>query len=450
MSIMEDFPALPITEKKFETSTFHFGSEARSSASTTSIGACGELKTALPSGEYLLFDTVDYIRPSLQCKCDYCYEHCMKERKDEEGNISLTFYPTAENFGYCLRANIPRFEGNFKKCQVTNSKVIYHKDEESFSVSYIEYRVKVNSSNTRERRIRGWVKSKFLRENTFSSSRSVEPTHLSYNYVDRSRSPSVFYEPHFRFGDLVMVDTAEKKNVRGEVRQENPLMILVEGDSLPQPFHISMVKDHPTRDFITLKDLDVRRNKHRSDRGWGHETIEAGTTVKIAYMDGFEGRITQISYMDEFKNRITAPMQGWISMRDSAHSALNVLESDWVSTTETKDLKPRIIVNNLPRSITEKRLRDCLNWHCSKRPTTIEFQRKGNQFRAVVTFLGGFKHGSRLVQRGTLELHAGWNLGLQWEMGYLKHHAKIFLEDCLKNGFDKEKRKNKKKNQKST
>lgn len=395
---MEDFPALPVTTKKFEIRKDSF-STARSSASTTSIGATeAELRYKLRPGDYMIVDTFD-LRPSLYCTCRNCQ----------------TEYPTAENFGECEKAFT--FDHSEFRCRVTDSKVIRNLTGK-FSVSYIKSNVDMCDENGypmhhqktgRNLKVQGWVKSKYLRPEV-RASKSVEPEYRFRGEVDRSRSPSVFFDSYFRFGDLVLVNDGRNNWVRGEVRQERPLLILVEGKSMPEPFHVSNIKEHPTRQFVTTKDLSVRKNKFRGD--WSHETVKAGTTIKVAYMDGFEGRIV-------------APFQGWVTMRDTYYSALNVVESDWTLTTE--DVIPTMIVTNLPNSITEASLRTHLITKCFVNPKDITFQRKGDKFRAVVTFVGSFKSVSVAVKEQTSEFQYGWNLSLKWDMIFLKNHAQMVV-----------------------
>jgi hypothetical protein len=401
---MEDFPALPVTEKKFEITKDSF-SMARSSASTTSIGATeAELDYKLTPGEYVINDSFD-LRPKLFCTCRKC----------------KTKYPTVDTFGECEKAFAV---GHTKfKCRVTDSKVIRN-GAEHFSVSYIKSRVDMRDKmgyahrhNGQKLCIQGWVKSKYLSK-MVRASLSVEPEFRRCNAVDRSRSPSVLADSQFQFGDLVLVNVdGRDKWVRGEVRQERPLLILVDGKAMPEPFHISNIKDHPTRDFVTTKDLFVRRNKFRGD--WSPETIEAGTTIKVAYMDGYEGRVV-------------APLQGWVTMRDSYYSGLNVVEKDWTLTTEK--VVPTTIVTNLPDTITETSLRTHLFLKCFVNAKDIMFQRKGEEFRAVVTFSENFEAVSKAVEQKTSEFHCGWNLSMRWTMLYLKNRAKTIVDA----GFEKE------------
>jgi len=340
------------------------------------------------------------LRPALHCLCRNC------ERK----------YPTAANFGDCERAFY--FDNSsFFRCTVTDSRIIRHRTG-NYAVSYIETDEhmtnpetgrKYRDQNGRLMYVQGWVKSKHLMKE-FCTSQSVEPVRQNEREVDRSRSPSVFTETPFQFGDLVLVNPDGNKWVRGEVRRTNPLLILVEGDKLPLPFHISQIKDHPTRKFVAAKNLTVRRNKFRGDANWGGvETIKAGTTLKVAYMDGYEGRIV-------------APFQGWVTMRDSAHSSLNVVEADWRYTTTGK-LQPTIFVTNLPGTLTGDSLRYHLIEKCYVTPKTITFQKRGDQVRAVVTFADRFGAISSLVQKGTSEVTCGWKVSFKWDMTYLKNQA---------------------------
>lgn len=393
--MMEEFPSLPTTKQKFEIRKDGY-SMARSSASTTSIGATeSELRYKLTPGDYMIMDSFN-LRPKLYCTCRNCQ----------------TRYPTASNFGECENA-ISLSHSEFK-CRVTDSKIINHPTEK-FSVSYIRSAATMCDDKSGEDlgRLRGWVKSKYLRP-VISASKSVAPAFRFHREVDRSRSPSVFFESHFRFGDLVLVNTGRDNWVRGEVRQENPMLILVEGTTTPQPFHISSVKDHPTRQFVAAKELSVRRNKFRGD--WGVQTVKVGTTISVAYMDGSEGRIT-------------APFQGWVTMRDSLHSDLNVVDAEWTCTT--KDLSPTMIVTNLPDSITENSLRRHLLMKCYLKVKTIVFQRRGDQFRAVVTFAESFKAVSRAVEKGSSEFQYGWNITLKWDMAHLKNRARTIVNRRL-------------------
>jgi len=267
----------------------------------------------------------------------------------------------------------------------------------------------------RKMTVQGWVKSKYLKQE-FHASKSVEQDFRFQSEVDRSRSPSVFLDSYFRFGDLVLVKDGQNNWVRGEVRQERPLLILVEGKSMPEPVHVSNLKDHPTRQFVTTKKLSVRRNKFRGN--WSTETVEAGTTIEVAYMDGFEGRMV-------------APFQGWVTMRDTHYSALNVVESDWTLTAQ--DLAPTVIVTNLPDSITEASLRTHLFLKCFINAKDITFQRKGDKYRAVVTFSEKFRAVSMAVKKQTSEFRYGWNLTMKWDLKYLKNLAKTIVDK----GFEK-------------
>jgi len=403
INIMEDCPALPITEKKFKIDR-RSKSRGRSSVSTTSIGATEpELKCRVARGDYIIVNGFN-LRQSLTClPCNSCKRHrCI----------------TAANFDECEQAFY--FDNcSIFRCTVTNSKIIRHRTGD-FSIAYITTNLDMIDPNTgeafrdefgREVKVEGWVKSKHLRK-PVSTSKSAEPAvRQNEREVDRSRSSSVvFTETPFQFGDLVLVNPDGNKWVRGEVRKASPLLIQVEGERLPLPFHISQMKDHPTRTFRAVRDLTVRRNKYRGDAAWGEpKTIKAGETLKVAYMDGCEGRIV-------------APFQGWITMRESVHSSLNVVEADWKYNTSGK-LQPSIIVSNLPGTLTEESLRRHLRTKCYMRPKTIDFQRRGDQVRAVVTFANHFNALRSLVQKGTSEFAHGWNITFQWNMAYWKNLA---------------------------
>jgi len=401
-TVMEDYPALPITEQKFKINR-RSKSRGRSSVSTTSIGATEpELQCRVARGDYIIMNGFN-LRQSLTClPCNTCKRHK---------------FTTASNFDECEEAFY--FDRDVFRCTVTNSKVIRHRTGD-FSVSYITTNLDMIDPNTgeayldgfgRKVKVEGWVKSKHLRK-PVSTSKSAEPAvRRNEREVDRSRSSSVVYtETPFQFRDLVLVNPDGNKWVRGEVHKTSPLLIQVEGERLPLPFHISQIKDHPTRQFRAVRDLTVRRNKYRGDEAWGDaETIKAGETLKIAYMDGCEGRIV-------------APFQGWITMRDSVHSSLNVVEADWKYNTSGK-IQPSIIVSNLPGTLTEESLRRHLRFECYMKPKTIAFQRKGEEVRAVVTFANHFNALRSLVQKGTSEFAHGWNITFQWNMAYWKNLA---------------------------
>lgn len=393
-NLMEEFPALPVIKKS--ESTVQRSPSTFSSVSTTSIGASEDLRVEIPNGKYRIMNSI-FIRPSLYCECRNC----------------LATYPTADNFEGCEYATF--LAETQVVCRVTASKVVRHRNEK-FSVAYIRSdatMVNTDSKDLQPREVRGWVKSKHL-DRIHTASRSAAPVfNLRQNEVDRSRSPSVLGESRFQFGDLVLVNIAAKgeKWVRGEVRQEKPLMILVEGTSTPQRFHARSIKDHETRPFVAVRDLNVRRNKFRGD--WSCTTLKAGTTVRVAYMDGQEGRII-------------APVQGWISMRDT-HS-LYVIEPSW---TDTQERDASIIVSNLPGGITQEVLRRQLFLRGYFQAKTITFQRKGDQFRAVVT-LNSRTSVSKLVEQGSVEIQHGWRCKVEWNKFYLKNVAKRTLHKLNK------------------
>lgn len=252
--------------------------------------------------------------------------------------------------------------------------------------------------------IGGWVLSKHLKRG-FSTSKSVARLQVETEEYYRSRSPSLWSsytpEPMFRFNDLVVVRGDDDVWVRGEVRQEEPLLILVEGTTEPQHFYVEDVKTPQTREFVTAKKLGVRSEKYTS--GWTHTTLKAGTTVQVAYMEGFEGRIV-------------APVQGWISMRGK--HCVNVVESGFVYTQQN----PTVIVKNLPASITEQKLKSALQTVGHVSPMAITFQRNGDAFRALVV-LRNSKTGASLVNRKQLVLKTGEQVEVSWDMRYLKNVA---------------------------
>lgn len=121
-------------------------------------------------------------------------------------------------------------------------------------------------------------------------------------------------------------------------------------------------------------------------------------------------------------------------MRDTYYSALNVVESDWTLTTE--HLVPTIFVTNLPDSITEASLRQHLLFKCFANAKDITFQRKGDKFRAVVTFSESLKDISNVVKKQTSEFRYGWNISIKWDLNYLKNYAKTIVD----RGFKKQTR----------
>lgn len=287
------------------------------------------------------------------------------------------------------------------KVEVTDSKILYVNGEK-YSVAFVEGHYSLAYG---QRRVRGWVLTQYLNRR-FSTSQSLLRAPQREVYVDRSRSPSMAPEPMFEFGDLVEVRAdASAKWVRGEVKKENPLLILVEGASRPQQFRISNVRQCQTRQFVTTEDLMVRKQKHIDN--WGTTTLKAGTAVSVVYMDGYEGRIV-------------APVQGWISMR-TRHS-VKVVEPNFTFSSQ----KPTIIVKNLPGDITISELKRNLTFRGFVVPETIEMQSKGDEFRALVTLSSKRKPAESLVEKKILsigEMGQGKQATVCWDMRYLKNRA---------------------------
>lgn len=404
---MEEFPSLPLAKpmpKIKETRKSKLSASVCSSVSTTSIGAFENVCSKIPVGPYCTLRCVT-IRRHLKCYCEYCGAKVPKQHEwDSKCNKAIY---TQDN---------TQFDESVVNCEVTDSKVV-RRGKQRYSVAYIRYDISYETSegNTVSRTRRGWVLSKYLAR-SWTTSQSVDkaPAIQMISEVDRSRSPSVmsFAEPTFRFGDLVLVrtDAATKKWMKGEVRQEKPLLILVEGSSKPQSFHAQNIKTPVTRQFVLVQDLTVRSQKILDS--WDTCTLEVGTTVEVAYMDGFEGRIV-------------APVQGWISMRQ-AHS-LNVIEPDWTYSKQ----EPSIIVKNLPGDITLNSLKTILQWQGFIVPKNIEFQSRGGEFRAVVSVRLA-RSAAPLVDQKHLVLENGTRVTICWDLRYLKNVAALKLRRALK------------------
>lgn len=379
-SIQEEFPTLPTRKKETRTRS----ASAVSSVSSAYVGF-EECKVKLAKGEYATFEKAN-VRRHLKCYCELCGSKVPKQ---------------GEWGSKCDKA-VMASRGT--RCEVTDS-VILGRGSKKFSVAYVVYDTTYYRYGREiTRTVSGWVLSKYLKR-VFSTSKSVARLDVETEEFYRSRSPSMWSsytsEPMFRFNDLVVVRGNDDVWVRGEVRQEEPLMILVEGTTEPQHFYVEDVKIPQTRDFVTVKNLGVRSEKFSN--GWSHTTLKAGTTVKVAYMDGFEGRIV-------------APVQGWISMREK--HCVNVVRSGWAYTQQN----PTVIVKNLPANITEKLLKAALEIRGCVSPMSMTFQSNGNAYRALVV-LRSSKSGVRLVNRKHLVLKTGEQVEVSWDMRYLKNVA---------------------------
>merc|ERR1712060_378654 len=299
-----------------------------------------------------------------------------------------------------------------KFCNVTKTKLL-RVGKERYNISWVE--TDVWASKKRNKRIRGWVLSKCLNKR-FDASPSQPPRRPSKCVeVDRTRSRSASVQTQdspYKFGDLVLVRYHGDSEtwVKGEVRKESPLLILAEGASRPLAFHFSNIKSCPTREFITAQNVIVRTQKHVDE--WGIQTLKPGTNVSVAYMEGFEGRIT-------------SPVNGWISMRE-AHS-LNVVEADWTY----EEQNPTIIVQNLPGDITEAKLRDTLLFKGYVEAFTVAFQRRGDEFRARVSLRNSRKAVSQLVEKKQISCD-DQRLEISWDMRYLRNLAAWRLTQSLK------------------
>jgi hypothetical protein len=383
--IDEEFPTLPTKKTEARTRS----PSAVSSESSAYVGL-EECKTILAKGEYATF-AVANVRRFVKCYCVDCVTDSGRAKVPRQEEWCKT----------CEKSTIAK---RGTRCEVTNSMVI-GRGKKKFSIAYVTYETSVKRRGRKVKQtISGWVLSKHLKR-VFSTSKSVAQSHVGSEEYYCSRSPSMMssyaLEPLFRFNDLVLVRGNDDVWVRGEVRQEEPLLILVEGATEPQRFHLRDIKTPTTREFVTVKELAVRNEKFVS--GWGVSTLRAGTTVRVAYMEGFEGRIV-------------APVQGWISMRE-AH-CVNVVESGFTYSQQN----PTVFVKNLPATITEQELKTILVFRGYVSPMSITFQRKGDAFRAVVV-LRSSKCGAALVNQKHLELKSGEQIEISWDMGYLKNVA---------------------------
>merc|ERR1712113_56024 len=200
-------------------------------------------------------------------------------------------------------------------------------------------------------------------------------------------------------GELVLCRIPSGEWVRGEVQSEFPLEILTAGNNRPRRFRFHNVKKYPVRKFVALEALEVRTCA--ANDNWGSKcTLKRGTNIDVAYVQGYEGRIT-------------APVAGWITMRN-AHS-LNVVEKDYAFTSR----KPTMLISNIPGSMTHRQLKIMLQQNAYMEPTSIEFQQNGDQFRAVVQ-LQTQEEGMSLVELGEIQLDGERRLGFSWKMNYLR------------------------------
>lgn len=412
ISKVEDFPVLGTKTKatKKTKKTTRRSSSALSSVSTTSIGAFQSTRTEvtwkLENGLY--FNTAEiWVRPFLSCRCNFC--------KDRSRNPARPDYLKEEDWEYCEKVD---YKCGCYALEVTKSKVVHHRTKnghEKFSVAYVE-------GKNGNRIIRGWVRSKNLKRrqgvrNESTLKQRAIVAHRLASEVDRSRSPSVCSSatsmippPLYQFGEVVLCRIQTGEWVKGEVRCEHPLEILTAGNNRSCRFRFNNVKKHPVRTFVALEDIEVRTVVAK-DRWNSKCTLKRGTSIDVAYLEGFEGRIT-------------APVCGWITMRNK-HS-LSVVDKDYVFA----EREPTLLINNVPGNLTERQLVVMIQQNAYVSPTSIQFQQNGNQFRAVVQFRT-HAEGVGLVELGEVCLDGKHRLVLKWEMNYLRSRALANNESSL-------------------
>jgi len=402
-------------------------SSALSSQSSMSAGNCPPVKkvkksvrTEIHKGDYYTSECA-VLRPFLLCRCQNCedYGQWLRERQ----------------WTSSCRKSWPVVSGT--PVRVLKSKVVHHKVEvktsrgtsyqpkkfkhERFSIALIELEDSndyfgITGTDYHGNDIyltKGWIMSKTLkvRGGIRSASRVSESgsylttSNVQREVVDRSRSVSVatsVVEPVFCYGEPVKVQNMAGDWVDAVVKCENPLKVRMEGDDTTEyPVHLDFVKKYPARKWRLTCDAKVRSTEH-VDKWDTIATLKKGTVVSITHMSGYEGRIT-------------APICGWITMR-SKHR-LNVVEPDWKFVEQ----KPTIIVKNLPANITEAKLVRELRFKAHCDPTSVEFQKKGEKFRAVIEV--GYQTGCQLVNQKTMEVWCGWNVTFQWSMDFLRNDA---------------------------
>lgn len=357
------------------------------------------MKTVIQNGDYYAVENAA-LRPFLRCFCETCGGQWLRECK----------WST-----YCEKAFTVK-KGTTVK--VIKSKVVHHQvgfEHERFSIALVQITDPENElepSTHMQRSYKepkmptsGWVMSKTLRVRGAIRSESVL-RNVAKRAVDRSRSRSVSVATSvassvFQFGEAVLVQTESGEWKDAVVKCECPLSIQFEDSTETWPVHVDFIKKYPARKFVLTCDAKVRSIEHVDN--WDQiATLKKGTVVSISHMSGYEGRIT-------------APVAGWVTMR-SKH-CLNMVGKDWKFVEQ----KPTIIVQNLPASFTEQKLTRALLTKGRCDALNVQFQRKGEQFRAVVEV--GYGAGCQLVDRKTLEVFCGWNVTFKWDMGFLQNRA---------------------------
>merc|ERR1712150_99737 len=233
--------------------------------------------------------------------------------------------------------------------------------------------------------------------------------------IDRSRANSVCsvsttFSSQFQLGELVRVRIESGSWVNAEIRDKIPYMyenveyqlVLLEGETEVCYFDSCDVQKYPAQDFTALTDLDVRSTK-AVDRWSSIGSVKKGSTVKIAYFEGAQARITY-------------PMAGWITMR-TKHS-LNVLEKTW---TDSKNV-PSVLVYGITGNMTEADLVEVLQQSTYVTPVSINFQGKDGMFRALVE-VSGYESGKSIVNVGNVSFTNGEKFSFEWNLPYLKSLA---------------------------
>lgn len=381
-SVTTDFPTLP-TRKPSTAPKARRSMKPRTSRP--------EVVGKLENGNYYSRREI-FVRPFLSCWCIYCY--------DQSKNKSRPDYIREEQWEMCEKA---RTFGKGTICKVTDSKIVRHhtrNGEEKFSIAKVKF----------ENGVRGWVRSKNLKQRKSIRSESVLRNMAREEYIERSRTPSVcssgssFCPPLlFQLGEVVLCRNGSGEWVQGEVQNEIPLLVLAAGSRKPCPFAFKDLKKVPTRKFRALEDVDVRSCKTIDN--WKKTTLKKGTIISVAYVEGFEGRIT-------------GPVVGWISMRNK-HS-LNVVEQDYTPVERT----PTLLINGIPSHMTEMQLIATLQQNAYFTPESIVFQKKGEEFRAVVE-PSGHSSGVDLVELGEVILDGIHRLTFRWEMNYLRSFSTL-------------------------
>jgi len=312
------------------------------------------------------------------------------------------------------------------RVRVIDSKVVHHKfgdKHERYSIALIRmadpfdnFGFETDKWGKKKVEVyEGWVMSKTLKircgvsksvvSDSGSTYLSTTTTIVQEPVVDRSRSVSVansFQGSVFSYGEPVKVQTVAGEWVDAVVKCTNPLKVRMQGDDHKvYPTCPDFVRKYPSTKFVLTCDLKVRSNEF-IDKWDPVATLKKGTVVSITHMSGYEGRIV-------------APVCGWVTMR-SKHN-LNMVQKTW----KFQPQEPTIYVYNLPPTTTEVKLTGALQTKAFCVPNSVEFQKKGDQFRAVIRV--EYEAGCQLVDQESMELSSGWNVTFKWSMDYLLNRA---------------------------